>query len=135
MRRASACTELKSHLWKTPAFPSEQEQSIWYYNVLSSFEHQAVTMRTLDIGGDKSLPYFPIQEENPFLGWRGVRISIDHPELFLLQVRAMIRANVGCGNLEIMLPMIASMVEVDEAIRLINQAYYELCQELRLKTF
>lgn len=112
-------------------FPSEQEQSIWYYNVLSSFEHQTVTMRTLDIGGDKSLPYFPIQEENPFLGWRGVRISIDHPELFLLQVRAMIRANVGCGNLEIMLPMIASLVEVDEAIRLINQAYYELCQELK----
>jgi len=87
-------------------------------------------MRTLDIGGDKSLPYFPIKEDNPFLGWRGVRISIDHPELFLLQVRAMIRANVGCGNLEIMLPMISSMSEVDEAIRLINQAYFELCQEL-----
>ncbi len=112
------------------SFPSEQEQSIWYYNVLSAFDRQAVTMRTLDIGGDKSLPYFPIKEDNPFLGWRGVRISIDHPELFLLQVRAMIRANVGCGNLEIMLPMISSMSEVDEAIRLINQAYFELCQEL-----
>ncbi|QOL25555.1 phosphoenolpyruvate--protein phosphotransferase [Thalassotalea sp. LPB0316] len=112
------------------SFPSEQEQSIWYYNVLTAFENQPVTMRTLDIGGDKSLPYFPIKEENPFLGWRGVRISIDHPELFLLQVRAMIRANVGCGNLEIMLPMISSLVEVDEAIRLINQAYFELCQEL-----
>lgn len=112
------------------SFPSEQEQSIWYYNVLSAFERQSVTMRTLDIGGDKSLPYFPIKEDNPFLGWRGIRISIDHPELFLLQVRAMIRANVGCGNLEIMLPMIASVAEVDEAVRLINQAYFELCQEL-----
>ena len=74
-----------------------------------------VTMRTLDVGGDKSLPYFPIEEENPFLGWRGIRVTLDHPEIFLLQVRAMMHANQGMNNLEIMLPMIASVTEVDEA--------------------
>jgi phosphotransferase system enzyme I (PtsP) len=111
-------------------FPSESEQTELYRQVLSAFPNQPVTMRTLDVGGDKSLPYFPIIEDNPFLGWRGIRITLDHPEIFLLQVRAMLRANVGLNNLEIMLPMISSIVEVDEATRLINQAYYELSIEL-----
>ena len=111
-------------------FPSEHEQTLWYKEVLEAFPTQSVTMRTLDVGGDKSLPYFPINEDNPFLGWRGIRITLDHPELFLLQVRAMIRANVGNQNLEIMLPMISNVNEVDDAIRLINQAYYELKTEL-----
>jgi phosphotransferase system enzyme I (PtsP) len=111
-------------------FPSEQEQTLWYKEVLGAFPKQAVTMRTLDVGGDKSLPYFPITEDNPFLGWRGIRITLDHPEIFLLQVRAMIRANVEHKNLEIMLPMISSVNEVDDAIRLINQAYFELSSEL-----
>jgi phosphotransferase system enzyme I (PtsP) len=111
-------------------FPSESEQTELYRQILSAFPNQPVTMRTLDVGGDKSLPYFPIIEDNPFLGWRGIRITLDHPEIFLLQVRAMLRANVGLNNLEIMLPMISSIVEVDEATRLINQAYYELSIEL-----
>jgi phosphotransferase system enzyme I (PtsP) len=111
-------------------FPSESEQTQLYQQVLSAFPKQSVTMRTLDVGGDKSLPYFPINEDNPFLGWRGIRITLDHPEIFLLQVRAMLRANVGHENLEIMLPMISSILEVEEAIRLINQAYYELSTEL-----
>ena len=111
-------------------FPSEQEQTELYQEVLAAFPKQAVTMRTLDVGGDKSLPYFPIQEDNPFLGWRGIRITLDHPEIFLLQVRAMIRANRGHNNLEIMLPMISDLDEVDDALRLINQAYYELSCEL-----
>jgi len=89
-------------------------------------------MRTLDVGGDKSLPYFPIVEDNPFLGWRGIRITLDHPEIFLLQVRAMMRANIDYQNLEIMLPMVSSVSEVDESIRLINQAYYELNSEIEL---
>ncbi|XQW85737.1 phosphoenolpyruvate--protein phosphotransferase [Thalassotalea piscium] len=112
-------------------FPSESEQTVLYRNVLAAFPKQSVTMRTLDVGGDKSLPYFPISEDNPFLGWRGIRITLDHPEIFLVQVRAMIRANVGQGNLEIMLPMISSVSEVEEATRLINQAYYELSLELQ----
>ena len=111
-------------------FPSELEQTLWYQHVLSAFPQQMVTMRTLDVGGDKSLPYFPISEDNPFLGWRGIRITLDHPEIFLLQVRAMIKANQGKNNLEIMLPMISNVGEVDDSIRLINQAYYELSSEL-----
>jgi len=111
-------------------FPSEQEQTTLYQNILAAFPRKAVTMRTLDVGGDKSLPYFPIVEDNPFLGWRGIRITLDHPEIFLLQIRAMIRANVEHNNLEIMLPMISAISEVSEAVRLINQAYYELSAEL-----
>ena len=111
-------------------FPSELEQTQLYQQVLRAFPNQGVTMRTLDVGGDKSLPYFPINEDNPFLGWRGIRITLDHPEIFLLQVRAMLRANIGCDNLEIMLPMISSLTEVDDSIRLINQAYNELKTEL-----
>lgn len=112
-------------------FPSEQEQTQLYRKVLQSFPQHSVTMRTLDVGGDKSLPYFPISEENPFLGWRGIRITLDHPEIFLLQVRAMLRANQGLNNLEIMLPMISSVEEVDDAVRLINQAFFELKSELK----
>lgn len=111
-------------------FPSEQEQTQLYRKVLQVFPKHGVTMRTLDVGGDKSLPYFPINEENPFLGWRGIRITLDHPEIFLVQVRAMLRANQGLNNLEIMLPMISGVEEVDEAIRLINQAFFELKAEL-----
>lgn len=111
-------------------FPSESEQTDLYRQVLSAFPKQAVTMRTLDVGGDKSLPYFPILEDNPFLGWRGIRITLDHPEIFLVQVRAMIRANQDRNNLEIMLPMITSVTEVEDAVRLINQAYYEVNAEL-----
>lgn len=111
-------------------FPSESEQTQLYQNILAGFPKKPVTMRTLDVGGDKSLPYFPIVEDNPFLGWRGIRITLDHPEIFLVQVRAMMRANQHHQNLEIMLPMISNVSEVDEAIRLINQAYYEVDVEL-----
>ena len=87
-------------------------------------------MRTLDIGGDKALSYFPIKEENPFLGWRGIRITLDHPEIFLGQVRAMIRANEGIdAYLRIMLPMVSSIGEVDEAKALIAQCYREIVEE------
>lgn len=111
-------------------FPSEIEQTSLYRQTLAAFPRQPVTMRTLDVGGDKSLPYFPIHEDNPFLGWRGIRITLDHPEIFLLQIRAMIRANIGHNNLEIMLPMISNVSEVDDSLRLINQAYYELSAEI-----
>ena len=111
-------------------FPSESEQTQLYKDILAGFPQQPVTMRTLDVGGDKSLPYFPIVEDNPFLGWRGIRITLDHPEIFLVQVRAMMRANQLHKNLEIMLPMISNVSEVDEALRLINQAYSEVDAEL-----
>lgn len=111
-------------------FPSEQEQTALYRKVLQAFPKHGVTMRTLDVGGDKSLSYFPISEENPFLGWRGIRVTLDHPDIFLVQVRAMLRANQHSNNLAIMLPMISGVEEVDEALSLINQAFFELKAEL-----
>ena len=111
-------------------FPSEQEQTRSYEKILGGFPKKSVTMRTLDIGGDKYLPYFTITEDNPFLGWRGIRVTLDHPEIFLVQVRAMIRANQHHKNLEIMLPMVSNVSEVDEAIRLINQAHFEVKTEI-----
>jgi phosphotransferase system enzyme I (PtsP) len=86
-------------------------------------------MRTLDIGGDKALPYFPIQEDNPFLGWRGIRVTLDHPEIFLAQVRAMLKANEGLGNLRIMLPMICNTAELEAALALIRRSHREILQE------
>ena len=110
-------------------FPSEEEQRRIYREHLQAFAPNPVTMRTLDIGGDKALPYFPIEEENPFLGWRGIRVTLDHPEIFLVQCRAMIRANEGLGNLKIMLPMISHVAELDEALALIYRCYDELVEE------
>jgi len=111
-------------------FPSEQEQVALYRQVLESAPDLPITMRTLDVGGDKPLPYFPLHEENPFLGWRGIRLTLDHPEIFLVQVRAMLRASLGLTNLQIMLPMISTVSEVQEAKRLVNQAYFEICDEM-----
>lgn len=110
-------------------FPSEREQTDIYREQLETFAPNPVTMRTLDIGGDKSLPYFPIEEENPFLGWRGIRVTLDHPELFLLQIRAMLKASEGLNNLRIMLPMISSVDEVDDALHLIYRAFTEVREE------
>ena len=110
-------------------FPSEEEQRTIYRMQLEAFAPSPVTMRTLDVGGDKSLPYFPIEEDNPFLGWRGIRVTLDHPEIFLSQVRAMMKASVGLNNLRIMLPMISYVKEVDEALVLIHRAHAELVEE------
>lgn len=110
-------------------FPSEEEQRQIYREQLEAFAPRPVTMRTLDIGGDKALSYFPIEEENPFLGWRGIRVTLDHPEILLAQVRAMLKANVGLGNLRIMLPMVSNVLELDEALVLIHRCHRELLQE------
>jgi phosphotransferase system enzyme I (PtsP) len=110
-------------------FPSEQEQTKIYREQLEAFAPKLVTMRTLDVGGDKDLPYFPIDEENPFLGWRGIRVTLDHPEIFMAQVRAMLRASIDLENLQIMLPMISNVNEVNSATQLIKRAHRELLQE------
>ncbi|MCX2980081.1 phosphoenolpyruvate--protein phosphotransferase [Halieaceae bacterium IMCC14734] len=110
-------------------FPSEEEQRQIYRSQLEAFAPLPVTMRTLDIGGDKALPYFPIEEENPFLGWRGIRVTLDHPEIFLVQVRAMLKASEGLDNLRIMLPMISNVAELDEAMEFIRRAYREVLEE------
>ena len=111
-------------------FPTEVEQRALYREHMEAFDPRPVTMRTLDIGGDKSLSYFPIQEENPFLGWRGIRVTLDHPEIFLVQVRAMLKANADLlCDLRIMLPMISSLTELRRAKQLIDQAYAEVLEE------
>ena len=110
-------------------FPSEKEQTLIYRQQLESFAPNLVTMRTLDVGGDKDLPYFPIKEANPFLGWRGIRVTLDHPEIFISQIRAMLRASYKLENLQIMLPMISNVGEVNAAIELIKRAHRELRQE------
>jgi phosphotransferase system enzyme I (PtsP) len=111
-------------------FPTEEEQRVIYRAHMEAFEPRPVTMRTLDIGGDKALSYFPITEENPFLGWRGIRVTLDHPEIFLAQVRAMIKANADLqGLLRIMLPMISGLDEVIEAKALVKRAFEEVREE------
>ena len=111
-------------------FPSEAEQARIYREHMRAFDPQPVTMRTLDIGGDKDLPYFKIEEENPFLGWRGIRVTLDHPDIFLQQVRAMFKANAGLeGILRIMLPMVSNLSEIHASKKLINQAYQEVLDE------
>lgn len=113
-------------------FPSEEEQRLIYREQLEMFAPLPVTIRTLDIGGDKSLPYFPIEEANPFLGWRGIRVSLDHPEIFLTQLRSMMRASEGLNNLRILLPMISNVQEIEASVELINRVHRELTEEEEL---
>lgn len=110
-------------------FPTEEEQRQFYREQLEAFYPRPVVMRTLDIGGDKALPYFPIEEANPFLGWRGIRITLDHPEIFLAQVRAMMKASIGLDNLRLLIPMISSVKELEMSLELIYRAYDELTEE------
>jgi len=106
-------------------FPGDEEQRVIYRQFLESFFPNPVVMRLLDIGGDKDLPYFQFEEENPYLGWRGIRILLDHPEIFAQQVRAMLKASVGLNNLQIMLPMVSCQAEILKAKQLISEIYRE----------
>ncbi|MFT6101673.1 MAG: phosphotransferase system enzyme I (PtsP) [Granulosicoccus sp.] len=110
-------------------FPTEDDQRKIYREQLEAFAPHPVTMRTLDVGGDKALNYFPIDEANPFLGWRGIRVTLDHPEIFMAQVRAMMRASQGLDNLRIMLPMISHISELEASQKLIYRAHSELVEE------
>jgi phosphotransferase system, enzyme I, PtsP len=124
---ASVCRCTPTSGWD--AFPLEEEQYQIYRELLKSFSQKPVTLRTLDVGGDKLLPYFPVVEDNPFLGCRGIRFSLDHPEIFLIQLRAMLRANAGLNNLQLMFPMVSRVGEVDEALGLLARAHRELLDE------
>jgi phosphotransferase system enzyme I (PtsP) len=107
-------------------FPGEDEQTHIYLQALKAFAPRPVVLRTLDIGGDKALSYFPIHEDNPFLGWRGIRVSLDHPDIFLTQIRAMLRAAAGLNNLHILLPMISNISEIEESLKYVARARDEL---------
>ncbi len=110
-------------------FPGEEEQTAVYREVLAAFAPRPVTLRTLDVGGDKPLAYFPTHDDNPFLGWRGLRMTLDHPEIFLTQLRAMLRASVGLDNLQIMFPMVTRVEEAEQAAALVMRARAELAEE------
>jgi phosphotransferase system enzyme I (PtsI)/phosphotransferase system enzyme I (PtsP) len=112
------------------SFPSEEEQVAVYRQVLTAYEGRPVHMRTLDIGGDKQLPYFPVgNEENPALGWRGIRFTLDNSQLLMTQVRAMVRAAIDLDNLRILLPMVTSTVELDDFRDLLTDAMAQLLAE------
>lgn len=110
------------------SFPTEDEQVRYYKTILLRAGDRMVTIRTLDIGGDKPLPYFELPEEdNPFLGYRAIRICLDRKDIFLTQLRAILRASVF-GKCRIMLPMISGVQEVRQARGLLEEAKEELLQ-------
>ena len=111
--------------------PTEDEQYTLYRNLLESFAPKPVTIRTLDAGGDKELPFFTFAETNPCLGCRGIRLTLDHPEIFLTQLRALMRANAGFDNLQILFPMVGRVSEFDAALVLLERAYSDLKVEGR----
>jgi phosphoenolpyruvate-protein phosphotransferase len=112
------------------SFPSEDEQYQIYRSILERVgPDKEVTFRTIDIGGDKRLPYFKSPDEaNPVLGWRGVRIYLEWPDIFLTQIRALMRAGVH-GRVNIMLPMITTLEEV----RLASGYFREMQDDLKKK--
>jgi phosphotransferase system, enzyme I, PtsP len=104
-----------------PNFPRSSEQYALYRAVLDAADDKPVTFRTLDIGGDKVLPYMRnIEEENPALGWRAIRLGLDRPALLRTQLRALLRA-AGGRSLKIMFPMIATVAEFDQAKQLVDR--------------
>jgi phosphotransferase system, enzyme I, PtsP len=104
-----------------PNFPRASEQYTLYRAVLDAADDKPVTFRTLDIGGDKVLPYMRnIEEENPALGWRAIRLGLDRPALLRTQLRALLRA-AGGRSLKIMFPMIATVAEFDQAKELVER--------------
>ena len=106
--------------------PDEEEQLTAYRQVLDLMEMRPVVVRTLDAGGDKELPYLDLgKEANPFLGWRAIRMCLDHPDFFKVQLRALLRASPG-HDLRIMFPMIATLAEVRQAKALLAEAKSEL---------
>ena len=109
--------------------PTENEQYLLYRHLLESFTPKPVTIRTLDTGGDKKLPFFTITETNPFPGRRGIRFTLDHTEIFLTQLRALLHANAGIGNLQILFPMISRIHEIDAALSLLDRAYSDRTTE------
>ncbi|MBP2634753.1 MAG: ptsI [Firmicutes bacterium] len=109
--------------------PNEEEQFAAYKAVAEQCGQALCVIRTMDIGGDKPLRYLNInKEENPFLGWRAIRISLERPELFLAQLKAILRAG-AYGKVAIMLPMIISAVEIAAARQFVEQAKNELIHE------
>jgi phosphotransferase system enzyme I (PtsI) len=113
----------------SPDFPSEEDQFKAYKEVLEGMEGKAVVVRTMDIGGDKELPYLTLPHEmNPFLGYRAIRICLAQPDMFRTQLRALLRASVF-GQLRIMFPMIATLQEFRQAKGMLLEEKAKLVSE------
>jgi phosphotransferase system enzyme I (PtsP) len=110
-------------------FPSEQEQITLYRQALKAVAPRPVNLRTLDAGGDKPLAYLRIVEPNPALGSRGIRLTLDHPDIFLTQLRAALRADIGFGNLRLLLPMISDVDDLEQASSVLNRAKRQLVEQ------
>lgn len=109
--------------------PTEEEQFESYKYVLERMEGKPVVIRTLDIGGDKQLPYLAMPNEmNPFLGYRAIRLCLDRTDLFKVQLRALLRASVF-GNLKVMFPMVSSLNEFTKSKKLVEECTLELKNE------
>jgi phosphotransferase system enzyme I (PtsP) len=112
-------------------FPDEEEQYQLYARVVRAMEGRPVTIRTLDVGADKYPGYMQLpREENPFLGWRSIRISLEMPELFKVQLRAVLRAATH-GRVRVMFPMISGLEDIRRAKELLEEAKEELRREGR----
>lgn len=111
------------------SFPDRNDQCLLYRKILESFKCSPVAIRTLDIGGDKGLPYFPFpKEDNPFMGWRSIRVSLDRQDIFREQLAAIHMAS-AYGNVRILLPMISSIDEIRAVKVLIHEVKNELRQQ------
>jgi phosphotransferase system enzyme I (PtsI) len=109
--------------------PTEQEQFLAYKDVVEAMDGQACIIRTMDIGGDKDLPYLDLPTEmNPFLGWRAIRICFDRPEIMNPQLRALLRAS-AFGKIRIMFPMIISVEEIRRLKEILGKLKAELTAE------
>jgi phosphoenolpyruvate-protein phosphotransferase len=106
--------------------PTETEQLTAYQEILNTFGARPVVVRTLDVGGDKQLAYLDLgKETNPFLGWRAIRMCLDRPEFFKVQLRALLRSSPG-HDLRIMFPMISTLQEVRKAKELLSEVRRDL---------
>lgn len=111
------------------SFPTEDEQYNVYQQVLDAYQPMPVYMRILDIGGDKQLPYFEINEDNPYLGWRGIRLMLDNTSLLISQLRAMFRASEGLDNLRVLAPMVSRVDEMVLFRDIVQSVHKELEEE------
>jgi phosphotransferase system enzyme I (PtsP) len=110
-------------------FPDRQDQYQLYRKIVESFADEEVTIRTLDIGGDKSLPYFNLpHEDNPFMGWRSVRVSLDNPDIFRTQIEAILMAGAH-GRVKMLFPMISGIEEIQACKQMVEEAKSNLCRE------
>ncbi len=111
------------------SFPDREEQYQLYRRVVEGFEGQPTTIRTLDIGGDKALPYFsPPREDNPFMGWRSVRVSLDNRDIFRIQIEAILMAGVH-GPVKLLFPMISGLEELRACKAVVAEARANLRRE------